>query len=85
MPEPVYLEWRGRQRARNPEETDPEMTHPHHDASAARRHVERGIEHTHRLGESRPDRYTAEWYAETTYVGDLTALAALTLAQRARG
>ena len=61
------------------------MTHPHHHASATTRHVERGLEHTRRLGESRPhNRYTAEWYAEAAYVGDLTALAALTLAQPPR-
>jgi hypothetical protein len=64
---------------------DPEMTHPHHDAPAADRHVERGLEHARRLGKSRPhDGYTAEWFAEATHVGDLTALAALALAQPAR-
>ncbi|HEX5191696.1 MAG TPA: hypothetical protein VFW09_02765 [Solirubrobacteraceae bacterium] len=58
------------------------MTHPHHHASADARHVERGLEHTRRLGEARPEnQYLPEWYAEATYVGDLTVLAALTLAQ----
>jgi hypothetical protein len=61
------------------------MTHHHHSASAAARHVERGLEHTRRLGAMRPhNHYTPEWYAEASYVGDLTALAALTLAQPAR-
>jgi hypothetical protein len=58
------------------------MTHPLHDASAPHRAAELSLEHTRRLGESRPDRqYTPEWYAETAYVGDLTALAAASLAQ----
>jgi hypothetical protein len=61
------------------------MTHPHHDPLAADRHVQRGLEHAHRLGESRThNRYTPEWYAEATHVGDLTALAALTIAQSLR-
>lgn len=61
------------------------MTHPHHHASATACHIERGLEQTRRLGESRPEnQYTPEWYAEATYVGDLTVLAALTLAQSPR-
>jgi hypothetical protein len=61
------------------------MTHTNHHASTATRLVERGLERTRRLGASRPhDQYTPEWYVEATYVGDLTALAALTLAQSRR-
>jgi hypothetical protein len=68
-----------------PEETDLEMTDPLHDASAPHRAAELSLEHTRRLGESRPDgQYTPDWYAETAYVGDLTALAAASLAQPRR-
>jgi hypothetical protein len=62
------------------------MTHPHHDSSAAAdRQIERGLDQARRLGESRPaGRYTPEWYTEATHVGDLTALAALTLSHPRR-
>lgn len=59
------------------------MTDPVHDAPAAHRAAELSLAHTRRLGEPRPagQQCTPEWYAETAYVGDLTALAAASLAQ----
>jgi hypothetical protein len=59
---------------------DPQMTHPNHNALDANRHVERALEHAHRLSESRSENHhTPEWWAEAKQVGDLTALASLTL------
>jgi hypothetical protein len=61
------------------------MTHPNQDALAANRHVERALEHARRLSEPRPEKhYTPEWWAKAEQVGDLTALAALTLARPPR-
>jgi hypothetical protein len=61
------------------------MTDTVNDACAAHRAAELSLEHTRRLSEPRPDRQcTPEWYAETAYVGDLTALAAASLAQPQR-
>lgn len=61
------------------------MTHPNQDTPAAQRHVERALEHAHRLSEPRPEKHhTPEWWAEAKHVGDVTALAALTLARPTR-
>jgi hypothetical protein len=61
------------------------MTHPVHDASVPHRAAQLSLEHTRRLDEARPDtQCTPEWYAKTAFVGDLTALAAASLAQPRR-
>jgi hypothetical protein len=44
------------------------------------RQLEQALDHAHRLSQPRPrDQYTPEWWAQASWVGDLTALAALDL------
>ena len=72
-------------RAPEPERTDPEMSHPKQGAPRPNRHLEHALDRAHRLSEPRSqDQYTPAWWAEATQVGDLTALAALNLAQSLR-
>jgi hypothetical protein len=60
------------------------MTHPEQDTSRDR-HFEHALDHANRLSTPRPyDDYTAAWWIEASRVGDLTALAALDLAQSRR-
>jgi hypothetical protein len=42
--------------------------------------LEQALDHAHRLSQPRPrDQYTPEWWAQASWVGDMTALAALDL------
>jgi hypothetical protein len=76
----AYLESRGRQRVPEPERTDPEMTHPEQDPLRRDRQLEQALDHAHCLSQPRPrDQYTPEWWAQASWVGDMTALAALDL------
>jgi hypothetical protein len=62
------------------------MTHPITDTRRRDQHLERTLDHVRRLSEQRPgQRQTPEWWAQAAQVGDLTALAALTLARSPRG
>jgi hypothetical protein len=42
--------------------------------------LQQALDHAHRLSQPRPrDQYTPEWWAQASWVGDITALAALDL------
>jgi hypothetical protein len=59
-------------------------SNPH--ALSPNRHVEHALDHARRLSKPLPrGQYTPAWWAEATHAGDLTALAALTLARSPRG
>jgi hypothetical protein len=61
------------------------MTHPEQDPRRRDRHVEYALDHANRLSKPRfQDQYTPAWWIEANRVGDLTALAALDLAQSRR-
>jgi hypothetical protein len=56
------------------------MTHPEQDPLRRDRHLQQALDHAHRLSQPRPrDQYTPEWWAQASWVGDITALAALDL------
>jgi hypothetical protein len=58
------------------------MTHPEHDALPRDRHLDRALDHAHRLTEPRPQPgVTPAWSGQAAHVGDLTVLA-LALSQR---
>jgi hypothetical protein len=61
------------------------MTHPEQDPRRRDRHFVHALDHADRLSKPRPqDQYTPAWWIEANRVGDLTALAALDLAQSRR-
>jgi hypothetical protein len=61
------------------------MTHHEQDPRGRDRYVEQALDHANRLSKPRPDdQDTTTWWIEANRVGDLTALAALELAQSRR-
>ena len=61
------------------------MSHFNEDAARRDRQLDQTLDHARRLSE-RPagDRYAPEWWAQAERIGDLTALAASTLARSRR-
>lgn len=61
------------------------MSHFNEDALRHDRHLEQTLDQARRLSERRSgDRYAPEWWAQAERIGDLTALAASTLARSRR-
>ena len=61
------------------------MNHPEQNTLGRDRHLNRALDHARRLSEPRPrDQYTPAWWVQAARVGDLTALAAVSLARSRR-
>jgi hypothetical protein len=74
------------ERVCNDERTDPEMTLPKPALRRRDRQLEQALDHARHMSEPRPqDQCTPAWWAQASWVGDLTALAAADLARSLRG
>jgi hypothetical protein len=75
----AYLQSRGSRGFRT-QANGPHMNHPKPDPLRRDRQLEHALDHAQRLSQPLPrDQYTPEWWAQASWVGDLTALAALDL------